>query len=156
MGKTNFVIEPGKQEIVMKRTFDAPRDLVFKTYTDPKLIPEWWGPASTPTSVDEMDVGRGGTWRFVSRDQDGTEYAFHGVYHDSVPAERLVSTFEFEGAPGHVSLETMTFEENDGKTTVTGTAVFQSVADRDAMVESGMEQGANETWDRFADLLTRV
>jgi uncharacterized protein YndB with AHSA1/START domain len=156
MKKTNLIAEPGKQEIVMTRVFDAPRELVFKVYTDPKLIPQWWGPSSLTTTVDKMEVRQGGVWRFVQRDTDGNEYAFHGVYHESLPPKRLVSTFEFEGMPGHVLLETVTFEDHDGNTKVTVASVFQSVEDRDGMLQSGMEEGAVETWDRLAELLAKA
>jgi len=157
MPKMNLIAEPGKQEIVMTRLFDAPRELVFKAYTDPNLIPQWWGPKNLTTTVDKMDVREGGVWRFVQRDSEGNEYAFHGVYHAIVSPERLVYTFEFEGMPGHVLLATVTFEElNDGKTKLTDRSVFQSVEDRDGMLQSGMEEGAAESMDRFAELLAKA
>lgn len=157
MTKMNLIAEPGKQEIVMTRLFDAPRELVFKAYTDPNLIPQWWGPKSLTTTVDKMDVKEGGVWRFVQRDAEGNEYAFHGVYHAIVSPERLVYTFEFDGIPGHVLLATVTFEElNDGKTKLTDRSVFQSVEDRDGMLKSGMEEGAAESMDRFAELLAKA
>ena len=100
-----------------------------------------------------MDVRMGGIWRYVSRDNDGNEYAKRGVYHEILAPERMVYTFEWEGMPGHITLETVTFEERDGKTLITDAAVFQSLADRDGMVESGMAEGAAETWDRLEELL---
>ncbi|MGE5262954.1 MAG: SRPBCC family protein [Acidobacteriota bacterium] len=153
MPKTNLIAEPHKQEIVVTRVFDAPRARVFKTMTDPALIPDWWGPKYLTTTVEQMDVRPGGVWRFVQRDADGNTYAFHGVYHEVVPPERLVYTFEFEGTPGHVLLETVTFEEQNGQTKVTDQSIFQSVKDRDGMLQSGMEQGAAESEDRLAALL---
>lgn len=153
MSKGKLVIEPGKQEITQTRTFDAPRDLVFKTIMDPKLIPQWWGPGYLTTTVDEMDVRPGGKWRYVQRAPDGTEHAFRGVYHDITAPKGFVGTFEYEGVPGHVLLQTVTLEEVDGKTRMTGQSVFQSVADRDGMVESGMESGATEMMDRLEELL---
>jgi uncharacterized protein YndB with AHSA1/START domain len=153
MTKTDFIAEPGKQAVVIMRIFDAPRELVFKAVTDPDLVPQWWGPKSRTTIVDKMAVRPGGVWRFVQRDQDGNEYAFHGVYHEVVPPERLVYTFEFEGMPGHVLLETVTFEEQDGKTRMTDTTVFQSVEDRDGMLKSGMKEGSAVSTDRFVELL---
>lgn len=156
MPKINLIAEPEKQEIVITRDVDAPRDLAFKTLTDPSLIPQWWGPKSLTTTVDKMDVRPGGIWRYVQRGPDGNEYAFHGVYHEIVPPDRLVYTFEFEGMPGHVLLETVTFEEHDGKTTLTDKSVFQTVEDRDGMLKSGMEEGAAETMDRFAELLQAI
>jgi len=153
---TTLVAEPGRQEIVLRRVLDAPRELVFKTMTDPSLIPNWWGLKGLTTVVEKMDVRPGGAWRLVQRDPDGNEFAFNGVYHEVLPPERLVYTFEFEGVPGHVLLETVTFEELDGKTRLTDRSVFQTVEDRDAMVQSGMESGAKETMDRLAELLARA
>jgi uncharacterized protein YndB with AHSA1/START domain len=153
MVKLNLVAEPGKHEIRMSRDFNAPRELVFKAMTDPALIPRWWGPKNLTTVVDKMDVRMGGIWRYVQRDTDGNEYGFRGVYHDVVAPERLVYTFEWEGMPGHILLETVTFEERNGKTTVTDSSVFQTVEDRDGMLQSGMEGGAEESWDRIDDLL---
>ena len=149
MAKMNLIAEPGKQEIVMTRILDAPRELVFKVYTDPDLIPQWWGPKRYATTVDKMNAKPGGAWRFVQRGPDGNEYAFNGVYHEIVPPERIVYTFEFEGMPGHVCLATVTFEEHEGKTKLTDRSVFQSVEDRDGMLQSGMEEGAAETIDRL-------
>lgn len=156
MTKLNLVAEPGKQEILITRVFDAPRDLVFKTATDPKLIPRWWGPKRYTTIVEGMDLRPGGVWRFIQRDKEGNQFAFSGVYHALVPPGRLVYTFEFEGMPGHVLLETVTFEEEDGRTKMTVKDVFQSVEDRDGMLKSGMEEGAAETMDRFAELLAEL
>ncbi len=156
MSKTEFVAEPGQQAIVITRTFDAPRDLVFKASTDPDLISQWWGPETYTTRIDQMDVKPGGIWRFVQNDQDGNEFAFRGVYHEIAPAERVVQTFEFEGMPGHVSLETLQLEEVDGKTKMTSTAVYQSVEDRDWMFASGMQEGASESMDRLAGLVEKL
>ncbi|MCA9904324.1 MAG: SRPBCC family protein [Anaerolineae bacterium] len=156
MASLNLVAEPGMHSIVMSRTFDAPRALVFKAFTDPALLPKWWGPRYLTTAVDAMDVRFGGVWRYIQRDADGNEYRFRGVFHDIVAPERLAFTFEFEGMPGHVLLETVTFEERDGKTLVTDTSVFQSVDDRDGMLQSGMEGGASDSWDRMAELLVTL
>lgn len=153
MVRTSLIAEPGKPEIVMTCMFDAPRELVFKACTDPDLVPQWWGPKRLTTTVDKMDVKPGGVWRFVQRDSSGSEYAFNGVYREIVSPERLVYTFEFEGMPGHVMLETLTFEEHDGKTKLTDTSVFDTVGERDGMLESGMEEGAAESMDRLAELL---
>jgi len=156
MTRTHLIAEPGKQEIVITRVFDAPREIVFRAYTDPNLIPQWWGPKSLTTTVAKMDVKPGGVWRFVQRDAHGNEYAFNGVYHEILPPQRLVHTFEFEGMPGHVLLETVTFEEFEDKTKLTDKSVFQTVEDRDGMLKSGMEKGAVETMDRFAEELAKA
>jgi uncharacterized protein YndB with AHSA1/START domain len=154
--KTHLTAEPGKQELVITRIFDVPRDLVFRAYTDPELVPRWWGPRSYTTTVEEMDVRPGGTWRYVQHGAGGNEYGFHGVYHDVTPPERLIYTFEFEPMPGHVALETVTLEDLNGRTKVTDRVVYQTVEDRDGTLQSGMEEGMNETMDRFADLLKEL
>src|SRR5258708_2305309 len=157
MIENSLIAEPGTQEVRVTRVFDAPRDLVFKVCTDPQHIPHWWGPKKYTTLVDKMDVKPGGLWRFVQRDQHGNEFAFHGVYHDIVSLERTVSTFEFEGMPGHVLLETSIYEAlPDGKTRLTGSSIFQSIADRDGMISSGMESGARESGERLDELLTML
>jgi len=100
-----------------------------------------------------MDVRPGGGWRFIQRDAAGNEFAFHGVYHEVVAPERIVGTFEFEGMPGHVALETSTLEDLGGRTRLTTISVFQTVEDRDGMAASGMELGASESMDRLEELL---
>jgi uncharacterized protein YndB with AHSA1/START domain len=157
--KTTILAEPGKQEILITREFDAPRELVFKACTDPKLIPQWWGPRYLSTEVDTMDVRPGGQWRFINRDAEGQAYAFHGVYHEVLAPERIIDTFEYEGLPetGHVILETMKLEAlPGGRTKLTVQSVFQSVADRDGMLQSGMEEGLSDTHDRLAELLQKM
>ena len=154
--KLDLTVEPGSPLIVMSRVFDAPRDLVFQAYTDPAHIPQWWGPSYLTTTVDRMEPRAGGSWRIVQRDGDGGEFAFRGVYHAVDAPERIVYTFEFEGMPGHVLMETIVFDDIDGKTRLTDISSFQSVEDRDGMVASGMEEGARETMDRFAELLRRI
>jgi uncharacterized protein YndB with AHSA1/START domain len=153
MGKLKVVAEPGMHSILMTRDFDAPRELVFKAFTDPALVVRWWGLRASTTIVDKMDVRMGGIWRYVQRYENGSEEAFRGVYHQVSAPERLVYTFEYEGMPGHILLETITLEERDGKTTVIDSSVFQSVEDRDGMLQSGMETGANESWDQLEELL---
>lgn len=153
MGTTKFVAEPGKQEIVMSRIFAAPRDRVFDAYVDPQAIAQWWGPRSMTTTAETLEARQGGLWRFVQRDAAGHEFAFRGVFHESLAPERQVKTFEYEGMPGHVLLETLTFEEAEGGTRVTSRAVFQSLEARDGMLRTGAERGAAETWDRLEELL---
>ena len=155
MTKTMLIAEPGKQELFIHSTFESPPERVFKAYTDATLIPQWWGPGIYKTIVDKMDPKPGGVWRFVQRDAQGHEFAFHGVYHEVRPPLRIVDTFEFEGTPGHVLLETATFEEQDGQTRLTVQVVYQSVEDRDGMLAAGMEQGMAESMQRLAELLTQ-
>src|SRR5579872_2681422 len=157
--QTTITAEPGKQEVVITREFDAPRELVFKAFTDPQLIPQWWGPRYLTTEVDRLDLRPGGQWRFLNRDAEGNEYAFHGVYHEILAPERVIDTFEFEGLPekGHVVLETIRFETLPGdRTRLVSQAVFQSVADRDGMLQSGMESGLTDSYDRLTELLQKM
>lgn len=153
MAQINFIAEPGKQEVIVTSIFDVSREVVWDALTDPSLIPQWWGPEDFTTAVDKMDVGVGGTWRYIQRGPDGKEYAFHGEYREVVPGERLVYTFEFEGMPGHVSVETVTLEEHDGVTKVMDRSVFGSVEERDTALKTGMGKGAVETMHRFAELV---
>ena len=153
MTRLNIIAEPGKQEMIVSRVFNAPRELLFQAYTDPSGIPNWWGPRRYVTTVDQMDVRFGGVWRYVQKGQDGDEHAFRGVYHEILPSERLVYTFEYEGMPGHIGLITVVFEEQGGKTLLTEKSVFQTVEERDGMIQSGMEEGATELFDRLAEIV---
>lgn len=150
-----FNIEPGQQGMTMSKVFDAPRDLVFRAHTDPSLIPNWWGPRKYKTVVDTLDAKAGGSWRFLNVDDDGNEYGFHGVFHEVSP-ERIIQTFEWEGMPGHVSMDTYLFEEIDGKTKLTAISVFQSIEDRDGMAASGAQEGGIETWERLAEVVASL
>lgn len=154
---TATVTTPTDREIHIERVFDAPRDRVFAVYTDPKLIPQWWGPRSTDTTVDEMDVRTGGRWRFLIRNPDGSETGFRGAYREVSPPERIVQTFEWEGMAGHVCVETATFDDlGDGRTKVTTVSLFHTTEERDGMLASGMEGGLNETYERLDELLARL
>jgi uncharacterized protein YndB with AHSA1/START domain len=143
---------PSDREILLTRVFDAPRELVFEAHSKPEHIRKWWGPRRFELTVCEMDFRPGGTWRFVQRDNDGGEYGFHGEYREIVRPERLVYTFEYEGAPGHVSVETITFDEQEGgRTLATNLVAFATSEARDAMIASGMESGAAESMDRLGE-----
>jgi uncharacterized protein YndB with AHSA1/START domain len=156
MAQTQIIAEPGIPQILITREFDAPRELVFRAHVDPELLAQWLGPRRLTMIVDRYDVRDGGAWRYINRDDDGNEFAFHGVFHGTPSADGgIVQTFEYEGAPGHVSLQTLTFDERDGRTLLRTNVVFQSVADRDAMIESGMEEGVNDSMDRLDELLAR-
>ncbi len=156
--KTQITAEPGKQEIFITREFDAPRELVFKAHTDPELYVQWLGLRELTMTLEKFEPRDGGTWRYILEDQAGTKYAFHGVNHEVLAPERIIGTFEFEGLPerGHVVLGTLKFEALPGnRTRLTSQSVFQSVADRDGMIRSGMERGVNEGYDRLDDLLEK-
>lgn len=156
---TRITAEPGKQELIIVREFDAPRDLVFRAYTDPELFKRWIGPRGYTTRIEAFEARSGGSWRYVQTDKDGNEYGFHGVNHDVTPPERIIQTFEYEGLPesGHVVLEEGRFEELPGnRTRFTGRSVFLSVEDRDGMVQSGMEEGLKDSFSRLDELLERL
>ena len=131
--RTKITAEPGKQELRIERIFDAPRELVFKAHTDPKLFVQWLGPRRLTMTLEKFEPRKGGMWRYTSKGSEG-EFAFNGVYHEVVASERIVQTSEFEGFPGHVQMETLRLEEHDGKTKLIAQAVFQSVADRDGLL----------------------
>jgi uncharacterized protein YndB with AHSA1/START domain len=149
---------PSDREIVLTREFDAPRRLVFEAMTKPEYIRQWWGPRGTSLAVCEMDLRPAGSWRFVTRAADGTEHPFKGEYLQIVPPERIVQTFVYDVAPfsDFEAVETMVLHERDGRTMLTSTVVHQSTEARDAHLQSGMEQGASETFDRLAELLASM
>jgi uncharacterized protein YndB with AHSA1/START domain len=151
--KTLITAEPGKQELFITREFDAPRELVFKAHIDPKLFVQWLGPRGYEMKLEIFDPVSGGEYRYIHKDRDGNEYGFHGSFHHMSP-ELMIQTFEFEGYPGHVSLDCMTLEELPGnRTRITIHSIFQSVADRDGMIQNGMEKGVNDGYERLDDIL---
>lgn len=157
MSKNNLVVEREKLAFTTSRVFNAPRDLVWKVYTDPLLIPKWWGPRYLTTTVDKMEVKVGGIWRYIQKDADGNVYAFNGVYKELVAPERLTYTFEFEPMAGQISTETVTFVVlPEGKTQINTRTIFNTLEDLEGMLQSGMEDGAVETWDRLEELLEEV
>lgn len=156
--KTTITAEPGRQELFITREFEAPRDLVFKAFTDPELIVQWLGPRELKMRLDKFDSKSGGSYRYIHIDQNGNEYGFHGVIHEVTAPERIIQTFEFEGLPetGHVALETSRFSALPGKRTrVVIQSVFQSVADRDGIMQSGMEYGVNDSHNRLDELFEK-
>jgi uncharacterized protein YndB with AHSA1/START domain len=156
MSKTVIIAEPNVPMIIITREFDAPRDLVFRAHIDPDLLVRWLGPRDLALTIDRYEACNGGTWRYVQTDPDGNTYGFHGVFHGDPSPDAIVQTFEFEGAPGHVCLQTATFAGRGGKTLMRTVSAFQSVADRDAMVAAGMERGVHDSGERLAELLGRL
>lgn len=153
---TTITAPPGTPFIDIERDFDASPAEVYRASTDPELVVQWLGPYGLDMEVDVYDVRAGGRYRYVHRDADGGEFWFNGVFHSVTPDRGVIQTFEFEGAPGQVSLETMTLEAVDGDRTRLRThSVFPSVETRDAMIASGMEQGVRDSMDRLANLLRR-
>ncbi len=147
-----IVTTPSEREIMMTRVFDAPRRLVFEAWTKPEHLLRWFGPHSCPIVACEIDLRVGGAWRFILRGPDGKSLGMRGVYREIKPTERLISTESFDDYPGE-SLNTMTFSEKDGKTTLTTRVLYASKETRDALIRSGMEQGAGETYNRLAEHL---
>ena len=146
------------QELFIVREFDAPRELVFKAHTDPDLYVQWLGPRELTMALERFEPRAGGSYRYIHKDGEGNEYAFHGVNHEVLAPERIISTFEFEGLSekGHVILETVRFEAlTGGRTRLTGQSVFQSVEDRDGMIQAGMERGVTEGYERLDALLEK-
>jgi len=156
MPETEYTIEPGKYELTTSTVIDAPRDLVFRAYTDPKLFARWWGPSQYENEIIKFESRSGGEWHVVQRAKDGGSHGFRGVNHEVVAPERICQTFEYLGVPGHVALQTATFEALGNKTRIVAQMVFQSVMDRDMMVASGMKSGADESMERLQRLLEEL
>lgn len=156
MTDTRITAEPGLPQITITREFDAPRDLVFRAYTEPGLLEQWLGPRDLTLRVDRYETRDGGRWRYVHTDPDGNEHAFHGVFHGTPSLDGIVQTFEYEGVPGHVALDTLTLEQRGDRTLVRTVSSFQSVEDRDGLVASGMERGVRESDERLAELLSKL
>lgn len=156
--KTQIVAEPGKQELFITREFDAPRELVFKAHIDPKLYVQWLGPHGYEMILETFEPVSGGRYRYIHKDKDGNEFRFHGVFHE-MSEDLMIQTFEFEGLPerGHVTLDTMKLEElPNNRTKITIQSVFQSVSDRDGMMQAGMETGVNEGYERLDEILSTM
>ena len=147
---------PSNHEIVSERVFDAPQEQVFAAFSDPDLIAQWWGPGSARTIVDQMDVRPGGGWRFACLDPEGHEDRFRGTYLEVAPPERLVQTFQWEGRPGHFLVETVTFEDLEGRTKVRSASDVRTSGERDGMLALGLESGLSESYDRLDELLINL
>ena len=145
--ETATVTLPNDDQILITREFDAPKHLVYKAWTTPDLIKRWWSGNRGKTTIAEIDLRVGGAWRCVMVTDDGFEVAFHGEYREIVPNERIVSTEVYEGAPGAEALNTVTFEEEEGRTTLRVLIEYASKEARDAHVNSGMEVGMQEGLD---------
>src|SRR5688572_12486538 len=154
--QTKIIAEAGKQELFIIREFEAPRELVFKAFTDKEILVQWIGPREMSMRYEKFDLRDGGSYRYIQTSSDGMEFGFHGVCHEHTPPERIIQTFEFEGLPekGHVALETTKFESlPNERTKVTVQSVFQSVADRNGMVQSGMEHGVVTSFERLDEII---
>jgi uncharacterized protein YndB with AHSA1/START domain len=156
MTTTQIDAPAGVPFIDMRREFDAPRELVYRAYVDPELLAQWLGPRKYHMTVESWDVRDGGTWRYVHSDDAGNAYGFHGVFHGPQTPDGMLQTCEFDGAPGHVSLDKLVFEDHGDRTVVRVHSVFQSIEARDAMIANGMADGVNDGYDRLDDLLARL
>jgi uncharacterized protein YndB with AHSA1/START domain len=146
----------GDKELHITRMFDAPRDLVFQAHSSCEHMSNWWGPRKYEVASCEWDFRPGGKWRIVHRTEGEEDQGFRGEFREIAPPEKIVWTFEWEGMPGHVSVETLTLEARDGKTLLKATSVFDSAEDRDGMVQSGMEEGMIETYERLDEYLEKL
>jgi uncharacterized protein YndB with AHSA1/START domain len=150
----NITVPEGVPYIDFEREFDAPVEAVFAAHRDPELIKQWLGPNGYEMDIEEYDFSTGGRYRYLHRDPQGGTYAFRGVFHVVRDNEFAIQTFEFEGFPDVVSIESMTFEDlGSGRTRLLGHAVYPSLEARDGMAASGMEKGMREGYDRLERLV---
>jgi uncharacterized protein YndB with AHSA1/START domain len=147
---------PADDQILITRDFDTPRHLVYRAWTEPELVRRWWTANRGEMTVAEIDLRVGGTWRFVMVTPDGFEVAFHGEYRELVPDERIVSTEVYEAAPDAEALDTVTFAETDGRTRLTILVQHQSRKNRDAHIESGMEDGLQDALDLLEEVASSL
>ena len=157
--ETKIVATPGSQDFFIEREFDAPRDLVFRAFSEPELLLQWLGPDNLKMEIDKFDNRSGGSYRFVHIDEQGNRYGFNGVIHEVAAPERVIRTFEFEGLPerGHVSMEIAEFQIlTSDRTRLKIQSIFKSVADRDGMIASGMEGGMNQSYMKLDELLNKI
>ncbi len=152
---TASVTTPSNREIRIERIFNAPRERVWRAMTNPELVAQWWG-RGNKLVIERMEVKRGGHWRFVEHAPSGTE-GFEGRYREVTPPERVVQTFEWDGMPGHVVVETMTLEDlGDGRTKIVTVSLFHTTEERDGMLNAGMEQGLNQSYAALDALLAKL
>jgi uncharacterized protein YndB with AHSA1/START domain len=156
MSKTQIDAPAGVPFVDITREFDAPLELVRRAWTDPDLVKQWLGPRKYEMVIERWEPRAGGTYRYIHRDEAGNEFGFHGVFHSSDP-DNMVQTFEFEGVPGHVSLDKLALEDiGGGRTRAHIHSVYQSLQDRDGMIQAGMSDGVNEGFERLDELLAKM
>lgn len=149
------VTTPTDRELRIERIFDAPVEVVWRAFTDPNLVAQWWG-RGNKLVIERMEVERGGHWRFVEHSSDGVD-GFEGRYREVSPHERIVQTFEWDGMPGYVAVDTAVFEDlGDGRTRLVTTSLFHTTEERDGMLQSGMETGLNQSYAALDKLLTTL
>jgi uncharacterized protein YndB with AHSA1/START domain len=149
------VTTPTDREIHIERIFNAPRDRVWKAMTDPKLIAQWWG-RGNKLVIEKFELERGGHWRFVEHGPEGV-HGFEGRFREVTPPERVVQTFEWDGMPAYVIIETAVLEDlGDGRTRLVNTSLFHTTDERDGFLQSGMEGGLNESYAALDRLLAKL
>jgi len=149
------VTTPADREIRIERTFDAPRDRVWRAFTDPKLLAQWWG-RGNKLVIEKFELERGGHWRFVEHGPEG-KHGFEGRFREITPPSRVVQTFEWDGMPGYVIIETMELEDlGDGRTRIVNVSLFHTTEERDGMLQSGMEEGLNQSYEALDRLLATL
>jgi uncharacterized protein YndB with AHSA1/START domain len=152
---TSIVTTPGEREIRIERVFNAPREVVWRAMTEPKLVAEWWG-RGNKLDVERLEVAKGGHWRYVEH-HDGGSDGFEGRFAEVVRPERMVQTFEWDGMPGYPCRNTATFEDlGDGRTRFVATSLFFTTEERDGMIQSGMEQGMNQSYAHLDTVLDKI
>jgi uncharacterized protein YndB with AHSA1/START domain len=152
---TSVLTTPSDREVRIERVFEAPRDLVWRAFTEPELVAQWWG-RGNELVIERMEVERGGHWRFVEHAADGV-HGFEGRYREVTPPDRLAWTFEWDGMPGHVAVDTTEFEDlGDGRTKVITTSLFHTGDERDGMLSSGMQQGLDQSYAALDRLLAKL
>jgi len=146
------VTTPRDREIRIERIFNASRDRVWNAMTDPELVAEWWG-RGNKLVIEKLEVKRGGHWRFVEHSAEGV-HGFEGRFREVTPPERVVQTFEWDGMPGYVIVNTMTLEDlGDGRTKMVTTSLFHTTEERDGFLQSGMEGGMNQSYEALDRVL---
>lgn len=149
------VSKPSDREIRIERTFDAPRDRVWRAFTDPKLLAQWWG-RGNKLVIEKFELERGGHWRFVEHGPEG-KHGFEGRFREVTPQDRIVQTFEWDGMPAYVIIETLELTDlGDGRTKVVTLSLFHTTEERDGMLESGMEEGLNQSYEALDRLLATM
>ena len=149
------ITTPSEREVRIERIFDAPRERVWRAFTDPQLVAQWWG-RGNKLVIERMELKRGGHWRYVEHSDHGV-HGFEGRYREVTPPERLVCTFEWDGMPGYVAIETATLEDlGDGRTKLVTVSLFHTKEERDGMLQSGMESGVNESYAALDRLLASM
>jgi uncharacterized protein YndB with AHSA1/START domain len=153
--ETTITAHTTEPVIDIERVLDAPVAEVFRAYTDADLVKQWLGPHGYEMDVARYDISDGGGYEYIHRNPAGDEFAFRGVVHSVVPLKRIIQTFEYLGAAGHVSLESVEFEDLGERTRLRGHSVYASIADRDALIDNGMSKGVNDGFERMDALLAR-